>query len=266
VSCKRENLSTGVLSRRVFCKTLGGVAGVMFFAGFAGCASQSPFGRAALVAANIPENLEVGETIPGFGGYAWLVLDINDERATIITKDVVAIKLYNDPDSFSGTHEDLYNADWEHCTLRAWLNDDFYHTTFNDAEKAVIAESHITNPDNPVYGTPGCGVTTDRVYILSIDEAERYFAGNGARIATMDNVAAKEFIEETFVDVGDAANLTDDEIQRILSSFPWLLRTPGEDIWRTSAVDADGSLLAEFRDKPEAPGGIRPVLQINLSA
>ena len=54
----------------------------------------------------------------------------------------------------------------------------------------------MQNPDNPEYGTDGGNDTTDKVFLLSIDEATRYFANDEARMATAtDYASAKVDVE-----------------------------------------------------------------------
>ncbi|WP_237566464.1 DUF6273 domain-containing protein [Paenibacillus sp. EZ-K15] len=53
---------------------------------------------------------------------------------------------------------------WHDCDLRKWLNDEFYNTAFNAAEKEVIKTTHCTDngEDSPDTG--------DIVFLLSVTE------------------------------------------------------------------------------------------------
>ena len=84
---------------------------------------------------NLP-NVEVGDTIE-FGEYEqdnksdkepieWNVLDIQDNKALIISKYGLDAKKYN---------EEYQSVTWENCTLRKWLNEDFYNEAFSSKAK-----------------------------------------------------------------------------------------------------------------------------------
>ena len=107
-----------------------------------------------------------------FGNYTWRVLDIQSNRAMLITDEAIAKKPYN---------TELENITWETCTLRSWLNGWFYDS-FSNAEKAMIAETTVVNSDNPEYGTSGGNNTRDKIFLLSIDEADKYFSSDNDRI------------------------------------------------------------------------------------
>ena len=67
------------------------------------------------------------------------------------------------------------NTCWEKCTLRAWLNNDFYSTAFSNQEKSKILTASIQNTKNSQYGTSSGSNTYDKVFLLSADEANKYF-------------------------------------------------------------------------------------------
>ena len=69
-----------------------------------------------------------------------------------------------------GYHEKYLDVTWETCSLRNWLNTDFYESAFNEEEKRLIEETRILNADNPVHRTPGGNSTPDKVFLLSLDE------------------------------------------------------------------------------------------------
>ena len=113
--------------------------------------------------------------IVAFGDYDWRVLDVQSDRALLITKDVVEKRAYSRFDKNEVTT-------WEKCTLRAYLNGEFYNR-FSDDEKQLIFDTNVFNNDNPEYGTDGGNNTTDKIFLLSIDEANNYFSRDSERIA-----------------------------------------------------------------------------------
>lgn len=102
-----------------------------------------------------------------FGKYNWRILDMQEDRVLIITQDIIEIRLF-----------DLFFAGdvWETCTLREYLNEEFL-SEFTPTEQECILETQISNPDNPWFGTYGGDDTYDKIFLLNIDEAYKYFGG-----------------------------------------------------------------------------------------
>ncbi|MDD6796769.1 MAG: DUF6273 domain-containing protein [Clostridia bacterium] len=114
-----------------------------------------------------------GNTSNGAEPIKWLVLDRQGDRMLVISRYALDCQTYNT----------TYTAvTWETCTLRNWLNTEFYNTAFSDSEKASVITTTIENPNNAEYGTKGGNATDDKVFCLSIDEATRYFATHEARV------------------------------------------------------------------------------------
>jgi ribosomal protein L7/L12 len=112
----------------------------------------------------------VGSTVT-FGDFEWRVLDRAENKLLIITNIIVKNSAYN---------EEYVSTTWAQCTLREYLNGTFYNE-FSDAEKALIADTNVVNADNPNYDTDGGNDTTDKIFLLSIDEANKYFKNNADR-------------------------------------------------------------------------------------
>ena len=109
----------------------------------------------------------------------WLVLDIQDGRALVISKYAL------DTQPIHNTHEE---ATWETCDLRTWLNGEFMDIAFTEAEQEMIPTVTVVahkdrdaqQADYPKDIDPG-NDTEDQVFILSSLEAYHYFNGAGAR-------------------------------------------------------------------------------------
>lgn len=123
------------------------------------------------------ENAKVGDVIL-FGSYeqdndmsngeepiAWDVWAAEDGKLLLVSHYGLDNKQYN--------HEPA-DLTWEECTLRIWLNQDFYMGHFTDQERAKIALSHLTTEDNVRWGTDGGNDTDDYVFLLSTTELQRY--------------------------------------------------------------------------------------------
>jgi|GEM_PF-1191057 len=112
---------------------------------------------------------EVGDIIK-FGGYDWLVLDKQSDKALIISENVLEKREYNE--------EYKSVITWETCTLRAYLNGDFYNS-FSESDKKKIIKTKNKNPDNQWYNTDGGNDTEDYIFLLSLDEVVKYFGDSG---------------------------------------------------------------------------------------
>ena len=62
------------------------------------------------------------DTSNGKEDVEWLVLDVQEDRALLISKYLLDCKPYNTTDD---------HVTWETCTLRKWLNDEFINTAFS---------------------------------------------------------------------------------------------------------------------------------------
>ena len=102
----------------------------------------------------------------------WLVLDIQDGKALVISRYALDCKRYNTE------YEDVT---WETCTLRRWLNNDFINTAFSTDEKAMIPTVTVTADENPEYDTDPGNDTQDKIFLLSIEEVNEYFDSDSAR-------------------------------------------------------------------------------------
>lgn len=166
-----------------------------------------------------------------FGSYArkmygekapieWVVLANEKNRALLISKNSLCDKHYNDNDT---------DITWENCSLRKWLNSEFINNAFNDNERRKIQTVALQNPNNSAFGTRGGGSTSDRVFLLSIDEAHRYF--------------------------------TDDKKRKLEYSM-WWLRSPGISQRYAALVDRIGGISSS--DAFYSSNGVRPAIWVEL--
>ena len=105
----------------------------------------------------------------------WLVLDVQGNSALLISKYALYNAQYN-PDHTGIT--------WETCSLRQMLNRGFLNGSFGKSIQDIIIETHVVSEDNPNYGTSGGNDTTDKVFLLSIEEARQYFVIDSERRCT----------------------------------------------------------------------------------
>ncbi len=102
----------------------------------------------------------VGDEV-NFGNYQWYIIGKSDNTVTLLMKNLLTTKKYNDSET---------KVTWETCTLRRYLNSDFYNT-FSDEDKDLIARKHNSTPNNEA-GIGG-NDTDDYVYLPDISEAKK---------------------------------------------------------------------------------------------
>jgi len=208
----------------------------------------------------------VGSTI-NFAGIKWRVLAIENNKALLITKRVLEKQPYN---------VESIDVTWEDCTLRKYLNGEFFNK-FNDKSKAAVAETVNINSDNPWYGTDGGNTTTDKVFLLSFDDIAKYFGDSGA-LAQRKSASIKYFtvqgVNKTWHKI-DKPNISEwcvfsDQYNAARAAYNnagkaarWLLRSPGDHtnhnayIINNGSVDVGGTCVI-------IACGIRPALWLNL--
>ena len=193
---------------------------------------------------------KVGETIE-FGNYPqeedgtekpieWIVMKNEGNQVLLLSKYVLDVKPYN---------EESKAVTWETSDIRKWLNNEFYTTAFNKAEKVKIRTSLIKNEDNSMYGTSGGNDTEDKVFLLSEKEAETLFSNDDERIAKATGYAEKSGV---YVNEEKAAW--------------WWLRSPGDDSGSAAKVDNDGWVNRNGYDVDSRNDGVRPALHLNLQS
>ena len=102
----------------------------------------------------------------------WILLEKQENKVFMVSKYALDYKKYDDA---------IREVAWEECTLRKWLNKDFLEDAFDEAEQKRIAETNLRNADNSKFGTSGGEDTLDKVFLLSVDEANAYFSSDDAR-------------------------------------------------------------------------------------
>ena len=104
----------------------------------------------------------------------WKVLAVKGGKALLISKYALDCKPYN----ISGS-----SVTWETCSLRKWLNYDFMNSAFSENEKSMISITTIPADKNSPYSFSYLysKETRDKIFLLSVDEAKKYFSSNFER-------------------------------------------------------------------------------------
>ena len=168
----------------------------------------------------------------------WLVLEVKDGKALVISKYALDCQQYNT--SYTG-------VTWETCTLRKWLNNDFINSAFTADEKAMIPTVTVSADKNPDYSTDPGNATQDQVFLLSITEANKYFSSDSARQCKPTEYAVAN---------GAYVNI----------SKGWWLRSPGNHQNLAAYVNYDG-VVREGGDYVNIGNrAFRPALWIDLNS
>ncbi len=141
---------------------------------------------------------------------------------------------------------------WETCSLRNWLNSTFYSGSFTEDERALIADSTVYAQANPQYNTDPGNDTTDKVFLLSINEANEYFSSDEERmcVPTAYGISNGAYESDTYSKDGKGACW-------------WWLRSPCIRQDYTANVRNSGSVNFYGIYVDDASGTIRPAMWIN---
>lgn len=170
----------------------------------------------------------------------WLVLEVKDGKALVVSKYALDCIQYNTSDT---------DVTWETCTLRKWLNNDFINAAFSSYEKAMIPTVTVSADKNPDYSTNPGNATQDQVFLLSITEANKYFNSNGARQCVPTDYAVANGTWES-----NSGNCW------------WWLRSPGYDLNHAADVGIGGGVYERGHGVGSGDGAVRPALWIDLNS
>lgn len=171
----------------------------------------------------------------------WLVLEVKDGKALVVSKYALDYQQYN---------TSYTDVTWETCTLRKWLNNDFLGAAFSADEKSMIPTVTVSADKNPDYSTNPGNATQDQVFLLSITEANKYFSSDSARQCEPTDYA---------VAGGAYVNSAND------NSW-WWLRSPGHRQFRAAYVSLDGDVYELGGDVDDGFIAVRPALWIDLNS
>ncbi len=153
----------------------------------------------------------------------WRVLDKQDGKVLIITEHLIDELPYHA----------IY---WKHSPINGFLNGSFLND-FTPEEKAMLVKIRVQpdpHPDAP--DTDQGSSFEEKVFLLSVDEAEKYFADDADRVSdlTAYTIWFGDFDEKYGAKPGD--------------SYPWWLRTAywnGSSSASIAAVDENGRIIVK---------------------
>jgi hypothetical protein len=222
------------------------------------------------------DGYEVGDIVE-FGDYEWRVLEVSEGKALLLSEYVLEHRAY---------HEEYVSITWEACTLRAYLNGEFYNT-FSENDRARMVETHNENQNNQwnytqamesIYDSEreraprGGADTNDKIFLLSIEEVVRYL-GDGEQLPNITsdgtgyidddyNIERIAYNVKNFTYTGNFEGGSTFTSEAGIAAW-WWLRSPGFYSELAAHVYDGGSILA-FGDTVTAYFGVRPALWLVL--
>ena len=106
----------------------------------------------------------------------WLVLEVSTDDILVISRYGLDVQPYNEE------YKEYGSVTWEKCTLRRWLNEEFYENAFSESEKKMISLTYNNNNEDGAWRQLDNGNdTVDQIFLLSYKEAYRFFVDDEAR-------------------------------------------------------------------------------------
>ena len=204
------------------------------------------------------KSVEVGDTVT-FGTYEqddnisngkedieWLVLAKEENKIFVISDKALDCKLYD---------TSYTSVTWETCSLRAWLNNDFFNTAFDAAEKKMIMNTKVSADKNPEYDTDPGNETTDKLFLLSISEVTEYF----------DDDESRKCVPTAYAKARGAYTSNRNKTVSGEETCWWWLRSPGDIQSTVAFINYDGSVYkfgsSAYRNYDDA---VRPAMWITI--
>lgn len=170
----------------------------------------------------------------------WIVIARDrDNHALLLSRYCLDALPYN---------EDGGDVTWEDSSIRAWLNGEFLESAFGGDPNGFICTAECKTKDGR-SGTDGGENTTDRIFLLAVDEVTQYFPKESSRRAPVT-----EYAKEQGAEYDKNGNGW------------WWLRTPGKTQNMAAGVHTAGGVNYDGRDVDRTDLCIRPALWLDLNA
>ncbi len=174
----------------------------------------------------------------------WCVLAKEEGRILVISEYALDCQKYN---------TQYTDVTWETCSLRKWLNETFFKSAFSAEEQKMISETKVTADANPSYGTDPGNDTTDKVFLLSTTEAEKYFSSSEDRKCVPTAYAIEQ-----------GAYTSSSNTKGGKATCWWWLRSPGGSSRLAAIVYIGGSIYDYGSYVGDTYGCVRPALWIEF--
>lgn len=193
------------------------------------------------------QDAEKGDTVE-FGRYEqgngiapirWIVLDRTGTGLLLLSKYGLDCRCFQ---------EEYEETSWAGCSMRRWLNTIFLQQAFRETERARILRSLVQAHPNPRYRTERKAPSVDKVFLLSILEARKYFDTDADRMCRPTPFAAENAGKNSMV----------------RNYCWWWLRTSGFREERAAIVELTGNVLPRGARVNDTTVAVRPALWVSL--
>ncbi|MDL2248665.1 DUF6273 domain-containing protein [Tyzzerella sp. OttesenSCG-928-J15] len=200
--------------------------------------------------------MEIGEKIT-FDKFEWRVLDIQNGAALIITEYIIDQRPY---------HKIYENITWAKCSLREYLNGEFYNNFTHENQLKIVPVIN-KNPNNQWYNTDGGEDTSDKIFLLDMEEvACKYFGDSSQKLHNPGKNQRYWFERKDENNRKRSAWLADDK-----GNWWWWLRSPGRVGVKAVYIHGDGNIgiqgnniLKGNLSDGRCTGGVRPALWVKI--
>lgn len=224
----------------------------------------------------------------GNGGYKtepikWRVLAVEGDEALLLADKNLDAQKYNETFRQTDFTNDDENLTWETSTIRSWLNgyeassnkdakdytsDNFIEKAFTNTEEIAIKQGTVLNPNNPKYNTKGGNSTLDKVFLLSIEEAQNSAYGFQENNYNGEFVQSNETRWASTTDYAKSRGVVIEERTSVayIGSGCWWLRSPGYLSSDALSCAWGGSITYEGNNVNSDGHAVRPALRLNLAS
>ncbi len=205
----------------------------------------------------------------------WKVLSVSNGKALLLSEYALDYLQYHNVGQYTVT--------WETCSLRAWLNNDFYNSAFdsNAQSKIVLTENVNESNQKSMYGTGAGGNNTlDRVFCLSQSDIKNYLSYNDWKSGSMygfcedliapateyafSKGATNEVISESYYNSSlKNKHYSTECIGK--SGCIWWLRSPGNIQYRACYVDQYGKAGETICNYDTSYYAVRPAMWVSMN-
>ncbi len=197
----------------------------------------------------------------------WRVLSVNGDDAFLVADKNLDCQKYNDTST---------SVTWETCTMRSWLNgygtganqvgkdyssNNFLINAFSAGERSAIQTANVVNKDNTYYDIEGGNDTSDKVYLLSLDEVMNPGYGFSSDYSKYD-----ESRRAKNTGYAKAQGAYTNPSTEYAGNGYWWLRSSANNSYYAASVSLNGRVHRDAHDVVSNIVGVRPALHLNLSS
>lgn len=183
----------------------------------------------------------------------WRVLHTDGSKAFLVADKGLDCEEYNETST---------SITWENSTIRSYLNNSFMNRAFTSSEQAAIKSTTVVNDDNPDYRTEGGNNTTDKIFLLSIDEVQNEDYGFCAKY---NCYSVSRQMPSTPYSHAMGASENSSSFNDGIPCVSWWLRSPGNDVEFAALVDDFGQVNRSGNDVTYKDKAAVPALYLDLS-